>query len=278
MDEPAKRPRIAWSALIERARVLTLAEQRVVGVAPTLRRVHYLLVSDKTARALGYENRHYCYSALSHHTTRGREAGTFPDLSDNTRRIDVPLVFDSEEKGRAWLADRFVLDRRGLLDKRTLLVTEKDGLIPLLDSRFDWMDMTAVKGFVSHTHLQKVARYQRVIYVGDYDPSGLYISHLIKERCPRTEVVRVGLDHAQVRKHKLVEEPAKTRDSRFEWMRETYGHAMQVEADALNPLVLLGIVAKGITEHTGVELHDDGSPVAPDLDAEEDAIRERLRG
>ena len=271
-------PRISWAPVIDRARELTLAEQAVVGVAPTLRRVHYLLVSDATARALGYMNRHYCYSALSDHTTRGREAGTFPDLSDNTRRIDHPGVFASEAEARAWLASAFTLDRRPLLDRSTILVTEKDGLIPLLASQFDWLDMTAVKGFTSHTHMQKVGRFSRAIYVGDYDPSGLYISHLLTERCPDTDVVRVGLDYEQVTDYDLVPEPAKDKDSRTDWMIEHYGHAMQIEADALDPLVLLQIVADGITEHTGVELEPDGWPVAPDLDAEEEAIRARLRG
>lgn len=270
--------RIRWAPVIDRARELTLAEEAVVGVPPTLRRVHYLLVSDRLARSLGYVNRHYCYQALSDHTTRGREAGTFPDLSDNTRRIDKPRVFSDEKSARAWMASMFWLDRRKLFDVPTLLVTEKDGLIPLLDSRFDWMDMTAVKGFASHTHMQKIARYKRVIYVGDYDPSGLYISHLIDRRCPETEVVRVGLDHDQVVEHGLVEEPAKKKDPRTDWMIATYGHAMQVEADALDPLVLLDIVAQGITEHTGVELTKDGKPVAPALDRREAAIRRRLRG
>ena len=75
-----------------------------------------------------------------------------------------------------------------------------------------------------------------------------------------------------------MENPVKESDTRTKWMREHYGDATQVELDALDPNVMLDLLADAITLHTGVELHENGRPIAPDLDAEEAEIRARLRG
>lgn len=269
----------AWPDIITRAAELARVEEERFGVPPTLRRVHYLLVSDVLATSLNYVNRRYCYSGLSDRSTRGREDGTFPDLSDNTRSIDANLSFGGEQEARDWLARNFQLDRNALFGRSVLIASEKDGLMPLIRSRFGWMHTTTVRGFTSHTHLQSMSRgYDLILYVGDFDPSGLLISHQIDQRCSDTELVRVCLDADQVAEHGLVENPVKESDTRTTWMREHYGTAVQVELDALDPTVLLDLIATEVAEATGLEINADGSPVAPDLDAEEAAIRERLRG
>jgi len=267
-----------WPDIIDRAAELARAETDRFGVPPTLRRVHYLLVSDVLATSLGYTNRRYCYSALSDRTARGREDGTFPDLSDNTRSIGTEQSFTDEQQAREWLADIFTLDRNRLFDRRVLIASEKDGLMPLIRSRFGWMWTTTVRGFTSHTHLQSMSRYGLILYIGDFDPSGLFISQQIDERCPDTELIRVGLDYGQVAEHGLVENPVKESDTRTAWMREHFGTAVQVELDALDPDVTLNLLADAIEEHTGVEVRADGMPDAPELDAEEEEIRTRLRG
>jgi hypothetical protein len=78
-----------WPTIIARASALTRDETARVGVPPTLRRCHYLLVSDTSALAAGYTNTPGAYNCLGRVTARLRDDGTFPALSDRTRSISA---------------------------------------------------------------------------------------------------------------------------------------------------------------------------------------------
>lgn len=268
--------RIAWPTVVARAEDLVRRETASLGVPPTLRRVHYLLVSDAIAADAGYINTQSSYKGLSDKLARARESGGFPALSDLTRRIQEPFVFGSEDEARRWLSRRFELDRRQLLGKYVVVAVEKDGLVPLIQSRFGWMDVTAVRGYTSYTHAQDLSLYDVIVYAGDYDPTGLDIDRDLSART-FADVRRVALTGDQVVEYDLTPMPVKATDSRLAAMYASQGEAMQVELDAMDPNVLLDLIAEGIEDATGIELAADGSPVAPDLDAEEAEIRERLR-
>jgi len=268
--------KIVWPNIVTIAEVLVRAETDSLGVPPTLRRVHYLLVSSVAATAAGYRNTQGCYKGLSDKLARARETGGFPDLTDLTRRVQYPLAFRDEAHAREWLADQFALDRRSHFDLRTVIAVEKAGLVPLIRSRFGWMDVTALSGYSSLTHARSLVRYDVIVYAGDYDPSGLDISRDIGARTG-AEVVRVALSRDQVDDYALVPMPAKGTDSRMASMIASEGEAMQVELDAMDPAVLLDLISEGVAEATGLEIGPDGWPVLDDLDAEEAVIRERLR-
>lgn len=100
-------------------------------------------------------------------------------------------------------------------------------------------------GFGSATSIHDVAddgdgRDLVVLYVGDWDPSGLYMS----ERDLPERITKYGGDHVLIRRIALTSEdldglpsfPAKSKskDSRFRWFSETYG-ARCWELDAMHP-------------------------------------------
>lgn len=270
-------PRCDWPALLAIAAEHVRAEAASLGVPPTLRRVHYLLVSDPAATGVGYRNTQGCYKGLSRETARARTARTFPALSDQTRSVVVPAVYSSEQEARDELAETFTLDRRPYSRQRVLVAVEKAGLLPLVRSRFAWTDVAAVKGYSSLTLAEAIGRYDVVIYAGDFDPSGLDIQRDLSKRSG-VAVQRVALTWSQVQQHSLPAAPAKATDSRAAWMLAEHGQAVQVEVDALPPAVLLDAIGEAVQDATGLDLDTSGWPVLPEVDEEEQAIRARLRG
>ena len=276
--------RYDWSLILDRARSQLIEEQITVGIAPTLRRLHYLLVSDRAATEAGYQNTTACYKQLSEHTTRARDAGTFPDLSDRTRSIsyaDGETTMPDVSKRVRRLAERFTLRRDLALPVQVVLIAEKDGVMPLLDTRFDWLTRSAVRGYSSVTHARRLAdladhdRNTVGLYFGDYDPSGLDITRALGERLPYP-VQRVALTWAQVQAHDLPPAPAKTTDTRLASMQRDEGRTVQVELDALAPHILLDLVGEAISDVSGVALDRNGWPDLPELDEEEARIRREL--
>lgn len=270
--------RIDWHQVVDLARGHVHTETTALGVAPSLRRVHYLLASDEAARGHGYANTASAYKVLSRKLVAARQAGAFPDLSDHTRSVSPPFAFTSEQDGRQWLAEAFALDRRPYSRQRVLVAVEKAGLLPLVQSRFGWLDCTSLRGFTSLTHARSVGRYDLVVYAGDYDPSGLDIERDLAARAG-VLVDRVALTWQQVTDHDLPPDVAKSTDSRTARMLAVQGHAVQVEVDALPPAVLLGALTVAVAEATGLDVDEStGWPVLPEVDEAEQTARDRIAG
>lgn len=274
---PVTGARIDWGAVLALGAGHVQAERASLGMPPTLRRVHYLLVSDEAATVAGYANTVGAYKGLSRETARAREAGTFPSLTDRTRSVVRPQAWQSEREARDWLADAFALDRRPYCARRVLVGVEKDGIVPLVRSRFGWLDVSAVRGYASLTHARTLSRYDVIVYAGDFDPTGLDIDRDLAERAG-VLVDRVALTEAQVAEHRLPPAPAKSADSRTAAMLAEHGVAVQVEVDALPGAVLLDAIGGAVAGWTGLEVDADGWPVLPEVDAEEAGARDRLRG
>ena len=174
--------KIDWTTVLAVAAHHVNEETWLYSVPPTLRRCHYLLVSDAEARAAGYVNTQGCYKQLSSRTARLRDSGEFPSFTDRGRSIeyaDGDLNLGERLKSEAkW----FRLNRSIHLPVKVVLLVEKDGVVPLLQSRFNWLDVSASKGYTSVTHADDLARLKDReretvgIYLGDYDPSGLDVS------------------------------------------------------------------------------------------------------
>lgn len=255
-----------------------LSERTAVGVAPTLRRLHYLLVADPTAKAAGYVNTQRAYKALGNRTKKMREAGAMPEFTDRTRSLLKPNTVTSLSEALRRLREQIRFDRA--TDVPVMVVMEKDGLHGVVQP-FWWLPRTSMRGYTSRTHVLNVASEIRTrnlepIYLGDWDPSGLHMDHVDLPRRTRKDFHRVALtaDHLPGLPGSV--EPAKITDSRYQWMVRTFGTAQQVEVDALDPLVIRAELATKITELTGVEIDDDFMPVLPEIDARESAAEERL--
>lgn len=278
-DKPA---RIDWAAILALAAPMIHAERDKVGVAPSLRRVHYLLVSSEAARALGYANTENAYKALSRTTTTARDAGTFPQLLDQTRSIEHARGWKSPQQLIGSLVRSYSLDRSQYLETEVVLIAEKAGVVPLLTSRYAWLTVTASRGYASVSHANAIAdvvggvRDAVALYIGDYDPTGLDIDRALAERLP-FRLVRIALNADQVRRHNLPPAPAKVSDSRSAAMAAAHGEAMQVELDALPSDALFTLIDQALGEYAGVTVRGDGMPDWPDVDEREQADREWLR-
>jgi hypothetical protein len=254
---------------------MALAECDKVGLPPSLRRLHYLLVSDPHARELGYVNTENCYKTLSDRTARARDAGTFPSLIDQTRAIRMADGWKSLPDALEWLLQTYTLDRSLYLDRPVVLIAEKSGILPLLTSRYWWLPVTATRGHASVSHSNAIASLGGggslvALYVGDFDPTGLDIDRALAERLPGG-LVRVALNAEQVEEYGLPPAPAKKSDSRSAAMAVAHGAAMQVELDALPSDALFDMIDRALDEHTGVRVGEDGVPDLPGVDAEEQA-------
>jgi hypothetical protein len=114
-------------------------------------------------------------------------------------------------------------------------------------------------GFGSATVINNVSedddgRPLIVLYAGDYDPSGLYMSeHDLPERLDR-----YGGDHVRLKRVVLLREhlddlPSfaaadKKKDPRYRWFTERYGSRCW-ELDALDPNDLRHLIKAAIVEH-----------------------------
>lgn len=273
--------RINWTPIIERAAVLARSHAASYG-PPSLRRVHYMLVSDPLATSLGYGNTLYHSKRLSELSAEARDAGTFPHLVDTTRTIEHADGWSSLSNFATESSILFTLDRSARLPVRLVLLVEKTAVLPIITSRFAWLDCSAVRGYASLSHARKLAALDSYddrptlgLYAGDYDATGLDINRALGVRLPY-EVKRLALSGAQVAAFGLPPAPGKSRDSRAASMIATEGRSVQVELDALPPEDLLDLYAAAIVAETGVTLDSYGFPVMPDVDEEEAAARARI--
>jgi hypothetical protein len=128
-------------------------------------------------------------------------------------------------------------------------------LAPVLDAY--GVGFRVMHGFSSATVVHDIAddddgRPLVALYVGDWDPSGLWMS----ERDLPERLARYGGDHVELHRIALRQEHVaglpffsatdKKRDPRFKWFVENYG-ARCWEIDALDPSALRGCVEREIT-------------------------------
>lgn len=282
VDASSDKARLNWPAILALAAPLVERETALVGVAPSLRRVHYLLVSSPAATSLGYANTLNCYKTLSRKTTQARDLDTFPHLIDQTRSVEIAPGWTSAQSMLRALAASFTLNRDQHLDVQVVLIAEKAGVVPLLTSRYRWLPVTASRGYVSVSHARRIAELVTAdreavgIYVGDYDPTGLDIDRALGERLP-FPLRRVALTAEQIAEHRLPPAPAKATDSRTRRMQAEHGTAMQVEIDALPSAALFSTIDAALARYAGVIVRADGLPDWPDVDQAEAEQRQWLQ-
>jgi hypothetical protein len=148
-----------------------------------------------------------------------------------------------------------------------------------------------VHGWNSATIVHEIAvesqqdpRPLHVLYVGDWDPSGMYMSEQdLPGRLARyggaVTLHRIALATADVRDAALPSFPAesKRRDSRYKWFAQTYG-ADCWELDALHPGILRERVAAEITRYIDREAWERYAKVEAGERASLEAVLARWPG
>jgi hypothetical protein len=190
-----------------------------------------------------------------------REEGSIPWawIVDETREIERRPSWDDAEEYVQVVRRAYRRDFWAEQPRRVLLVSEKGtvrGVVrPVLDEL--GVGFLPVGGFAGATTVHDLAddddgRPLIVLYVGDHDPSGLYMS----ERDLPARIERYGGSHVEVRRIALLagdladlpsfSAGSKRRDSRYRWYVERYG-ATCWELDAMHPNTLRDRVADAVT-------------------------------
>jgi hypothetical protein len=257
--------RLKWSVVLAHA-------AEIVGsytTRVTLRQLYYRLVADNTLPNL----RSY-YQRLSRVTAEARRDGTFPDLLDQTSRIETYRSFRGVEEARTWLRDLYRRDRTEGQPWTIILGVEKAGMSAQLD---DWFTRplgiphVALGGYASQTLCDQVARYVRrrkrpavLLYAGDMDPTGEDIDRDFEERTGYfKDVVRVALNEAQVEQYGLVQNSDAEvmekleRDKRSKGFLERHGSLMQYEVDGLDPNTLRDLYQFALEDYWSEESYQE---------------------
>jgi hypothetical protein len=236
----------------------------------TVRAIHYAMV-----KAGLYENTKQSYGNLSKWATKGREAGLLPwdRIVDPLRdAIEVPWWANIETAVERRIAN-YRGDRWKGSPYHVEVWIEKRTMIPTVESlaREYAVPLVCGGGFTSTSAIYEAARrlgrYRErelhVLYCGDFDPSGLYMTDDIEERLRAfgfdVQVRRVLLNLEQVDRYDLPQafEVKATKaggeeydklmaDPRAQRMIEKHGRLVQVEVEALDAAVIRELVAESL--------------------------------
>lgn len=255
-----------------------VADAAAEGVRLTLRSVYYQMV---TAKVL--PNTQRAYKNLSATLDRARWAGlmSMAAMEDRLRFPDEPYYIEPTT-AEAFLAERisdaaeyYWTDPWRNSEVYLEVWAEKDavdGYVQPICERFR-VPYMCNRGYSSLSAMYQSAQrmdYRRtvILYVGDFDPSGMDMDRDIEDRLYRlgqaVEFRRVALLMDQIEEHNLPPDPTKLSDARA----RTWPYHGSWELDALPFRVLRQIVQDAITEY----LPDDYG----ELMDEDRAIRRRI--
>lgn len=267
--------RLVWADVLDHAAGIVLSYD--TGV--TLRQLFYRLVADGTMPNLRTQ-----YTHLSENTAKARRNGWFPDLIDQTSRIELFRAYDSPEEALVSLRNMYRRHRTEGQPWTIMLAVEKAGMSGQLD---DWftdplgIPHVALGGYASQTLCDEVREYVQdqgrpavLIYAGDLDPSGEDIDRdfIARTDC-WAEVIRVALGPDQVEGLPESIEPEVMekleRDPRARAFADRHGDLKQYELDALPPDEIRDLYQEAIDGYWDADAHQAV------LD-QEDADRQRL--
>lgn len=245
---------------------------REYDVALTLRQLFYRLVSRHV-----FANTERNYKHLSRVLVKAREREDVDAsrIEDRSRQVlgqgdwgyeSSESFLSNVERGlrEAWKRFSLTLWEDQLC--QVLVALEKDALSRLISTvAGDFRVKTfPMRGYGSYTYVSEIAQECAgdkptiILYLGDYDPSGLDIQRDLESRLERYgaedfEIKRVALTLDQIQRHQLPPLPAKTSDPRLARFIADTGGSDVVELDALPPNILQDVVRNAIRHHIDME-------------------------
>ena len=240
-----------------------LKEYDEKGIKVTLRQLYYQLV----ARGL-ISNNIKDYAKLSGLLTNARYTGLidWEAIEDRTRTPSLPSTFADTEHLIDVACRSYQLDRWKEQNHYIELWTEKDAIssvIAPITEKYQ-VAMCVNRGYSSASamydsfkRLRNPNKKNIILYLGDYDASGLDMIRDIKERLEEfgvddLEVLPIALTKEQIEKYSPPPNPAKITDPRAKWYIEKYGN-QSWEVDALRPEVLQELIENSILEYLDLE-------------------------
>ena len=208
---------------------------------------------------------------VSRALTTARECGaiSWKWIVDETRHVERRASWDDPAAFMDTVKQSYRKDWWSDQPERLLVVSEKatvGGILrPVL--REYGVGFLVFHGFSSATAMNNLASFSveddralTLLYVGDHDPSGRYMSDVdIPERLDRYDgaanIIRLAVTPAQIDNYGLptFSVHTKSKDARYRWFMETHGETC-CELDALDPNGLRVLVEGAITTFINKEL------------------------
>jgi hypothetical protein len=237
--------------LIEAMRVITEAAQPITG-----RGVGYKLFTQGLTTSMAKSEMQRVYRLLK----EAREHGIIPWewIVDETRAIERVSTWSNPAEYARCVAQSYRRDFWDQQPHRVQIWSEKGTVRGLLGPVVDHyaVGFLPVHGFTSATAAHDIAenddgRNLIVLYVGDFDPSGLYMSEedlparFAKYDGDHIKLKRIALTVEQLRGLPSFPASDKRKDPRYNWFVRNHGHRCW-ELDAMDPNDLRDCVEREI--------------------------------
>jgi len=151
--------------------------------------------------------------------------------------------------------------------------TEKDTISQILYEVTDRyrVPIRVTTGFLSIGCRHEWSDNVKVLYFGDFDPSGLWMDLDLKgsQFLNVADFQRVALTEDQIQEYGLPSVPVKKKDPRAKGYMQKYDLKIGYEIDAVHPDLLRKIVEDSILQHVDFDLED--------MQKQEELIRSTLR-
>jgi hypothetical protein len=248
-----------------------IEEYQEQGYVLTLRQLYYQLVSRDII-----PNKQSEYAKISTILKEGRMAGIvdWAAIEDRLRHPSSPASFDSPASILSAAIAQYALPRMEGQEKYIEVWVEKDALsgvlkrvtekyhIPILVNRGYSSASSMYDSFVRFKEAFENQQETLVLYLGDFDPSGVDMIRDIRERTLEFidgyygdeaedfafTVKPIALTKAQITQYNPPPNPAKITDPRAKDFIRLHG-ATSWEVDALKPEVLNSLLEKAILQN-----------------------------
>lgn len=283
----------------ERLKVINsiIQEYQAEGYVLTLRQLYYQLVSRDVV-----PNKQTEYSKLSILLKEGRMAGIvdWDAIEDRLRKPQKPSAFSSPRDILDAAIQQYALPRQEGQSTYVEVWVEKDALsgvlkrvtskyhVPILVNRGYSSASAMFDSYQRFKTAYESGQAIRVLYLGDYDPSGMDMIRDVKSRTIEFfmgeyeiedeeyaaesmdfQVIPIALTREQIRQYNPPPNPAKTTDPRAKDFIQRHGKTSW-EVDALRPEVLNNLLDAAIRENIDESIYLE-------IVGKEDADKERLR-
>ncbi len=225
------------------------------GYNLTVRQVFYQFVQRNIV-----PNNQNEYGKISRLLKKARMGGLvdWDRIEDRQRIPYIPYSVRNLEHALSETHEQYRIDRQNGQEKYIELWTEKDALSGVLKpmTAHYHIHLVVCRGFHSctamHDAYHRMAEHENpyILYLGDHDPSGLFMDEDIKKRLVefgiQPKIKRIGITKKQIEEYRLPSNPLKEKDPRKDrYIRET-GAETSWEVDALKPPVLHQLIQENV--------------------------------
>jgi hypothetical protein len=239
----------------------------------TCRQIYYLGIGRHWDKDTGRSRKHY--GTVVRLVGELRESGDLPWgwIADHTRQVRRDQMFTSKEQALRFWAGNYRRDLWAAQPRRVEVWCESDSIAGVLDdvTRPNGVGLYVCRGQSSKTfvyeavlNLRRVGKPATVLYVGDWDPSGLAIPFSVEDRMARysdgveLDLRRLAVTPDDVASDRFITHSVNTRDPNYprfadRCRRMDLAPQTAVEVEALPPDELRQRVTDAIDELTDTQ-------------------------